>query len=277
MLFLATPHQGSSHSKVLNKILGMVPTKARQQYVNDLNVSSVTIRTIDELFRSAIDELMLASLYEVFPLKIAPLYSKVSTPSKISSFAWNSMKLIILYLMKMIVEKHHAILGVPDEIVRPMDANHRTICKFHSKMDPNYVAVRNVLMMLMLQILADEMRKDYIDPFAIPPFKGNEKQEEREEKGEGKGKARDMASMNTGATHLTISAGNSRLSSSNESLSDTGFVPSTRHTTPMGSPRMPLPSDIPNKNATFGAYLREAGSCSHCAHCMRKDPSAEAH
>jgi len=82
MLFLATPHQGSSHSKVLNKILGMVPTKARQQYVNDLNVSSVTIRTIDELFRSAIDDLMLASLYEVFPLKIAPLYSKVSPPEK---------------------------------------------------------------------------------------------------------------------------------------------------------------------------------------------------
>ena len=84
MLFLATPHQGSSYSKVLNKILGFVPTKGRQQYVNDLNVSSVTIRTIDELFRSAIDDLMLASLYEVFPLKMAPLYSKVSAAPKYS-------------------------------------------------------------------------------------------------------------------------------------------------------------------------------------------------
>ncbi|RPB28590.1 hypothetical protein L211DRAFT_396286 [Terfezia boudieri ATCC MYA-4762] len=120
MLFLATPHAGSSHSKTLNKILGMVPSKGCQQYVRNLDISSVTIRTMDELFRGAMEGIMLASLYEVFPLKIAPLYSK------------------------MIVEKHHAILGVLDEIVRPMDANHRTICKFSSKQDPNYIALKNL-------------------------------------------------------------------------------------------------------------------------------------
>ena len=192
------------------------------------------------------------------------------------------MKLIILYLMKMIVEKHHAILGAPDEIVRPMDANHRTICKFHSKMDPNYVAVRNVLMTLMLQILADEKRKDYVDPFTIPPFKGNGKQEGKEEKGEGEGKDRDVTSMNGGAIHLTTSgfASSSRLSSSRELLSDTA-LPSTSNIIPINeSSRTPLPSHIPIKNVTSGAYLGGAegtGSCSHCAHCMGKGPSIEAH
>ncbi|KAF8458837.1 hypothetical protein BGX38DRAFT_1293344, partial [Terfezia claveryi] len=159
MLFLATPHAGSSHSKALNKLLGMVPSKGRQQYVGDLNISSVTIRTIDELFRGSMGGLMLASLYEVFPLKIAPLYSK------------------------MIVEKHHAILGVLGEIVRPMDANHRTICKFSSQQDPNYIAVVNVLRTLVLQVLAEEKRKSYVDPFEIPPFRGKEKST-----GEGNGK-----------------------------------------------------------------------------------------
>ena len=81
MLFLATPHAGSSHSKVLNKLLGIVPSKGRQQYVRDLNISSATIRTIDELFRGTMGDLILASLYEVFPLKIAPLYNKVESRS----------------------------------------------------------------------------------------------------------------------------------------------------------------------------------------------------
>ena len=149
-------------------------------------------------------------------------------------------------------------------------------------MDPNYVAVRNVLMALMLQTLADEKRKDYVGPFAIPPFKGNRKQEEKEEKVEGKGKGRDMVSMNDGAIHLTESgfAVNSRLSSSNQSLSDTAFVSSTGHTTPMNeSSGAPLPSHIPNKNVISGAYPGEGGvtgSCRHCAHCMSKDRT-EAH
>jgi len=151
-------------------------------------------------------------------------------------------------------------------------------------MDPNYVAVRNVLMTLMLQVLADEKRRDYVDPFAIPPFKGNRKQEEKEGgKGEGKGKGRDMASMNGGAIHLTKSgfAVNSGPGSSSESLSaGTAFVPSTRQTTPTNElPGAPLLSHISNKNVTSGAYLKEAeevGSCSQCAHCMGKGRT-EAH
>lgn len=78
MMFLATPHMGSSHSKLLNNILSVVPTKGRQQYVNDLNISSITIRTISELFKGVMGDLLLASLYEVFPLKILPGYNKVS-------------------------------------------------------------------------------------------------------------------------------------------------------------------------------------------------------
>lgn len=109
MLFLATPHQGSSHSKLLNKILGMVPTKTQKQYVRDLNISSVTIRTIDELFKSINEDLILASCYETFPLKIGPGLTKVGWPIKTHII---SVIKEANCLIKMIVEPHHAVLGV---------------------------------------------------------------------------------------------------------------------------------------------------------------------
>ncbi|KAF8475002.1 hypothetical protein BDZ91DRAFT_712118 [Kalaharituber pfeilii] len=163
MLFLGTPHRGSSHSKLLNNILRMAPKRGPQQYVNDLNISSITIRTIDELFKGVMDDLILASLYETIPLKMGPIE-------------------------KMIVEPKNAVIGVPTELVRPVDANHRTICKFSSRQDPNYIAVRNVLSWMVLSVLADGERKNWVDPLEIPPFRGGNKQEEAEGSNEGKGK-----------------------------------------------------------------------------------------
>lgn len=37
------------------------------------------------------------------------------------------------------------MLGYPGEISMPLDADHHDVCKFESRVDPRYVAVRNVL------------------------------------------------------------------------------------------------------------------------------------
>lgn len=46
---------------------------------------------------------------------------------------------------KQIVDKESGVLNYPQEIVAPMDADHHTIAKFSSPIDPNYVLVANLL------------------------------------------------------------------------------------------------------------------------------------
>jgi len=54
----------------------------------------------------------------------------------------------------MILEKDSSVLGYPGEISKALDADHHGVCKFESPRDPNYVAVRNVLMSLMSKIIS---------------------------------------------------------------------------------------------------------------------------
>ena len=184
----------------------------------------------------------------------------------------------------MIVEKHHAILGVPDEIVRPMDANHRTICKFSSKQDPNYIAVVNVLRMLVLQVLTEEKRKNHVDPFEIPPFRGKEKNT-----GEGNGKTRGEGTMNLQVSRVGFKAGGGRhgsgyAPSSSSGNSTTVSSPSTGHTTILEVPiGVPGPSHIrvleatPKGNHRCPAETKTgmetaSTSCKHCTHCEKTAP-----
>jgi len=180
----------------------------------------------------------------------------------------------------MIVEKHHAILGVPDEIVRPMDANHRTICKFSSKQDPNYIAVVNVLRMLVLQVLAEEQRKRYVDPFEIPPFRGKGKSPSGE-KGNVRGEGTTNLQAGFGAEGQSRHAPG-YASSSSSGISTPVSSPSTGRTTILEAPiGVPGPSRIRASVATpKGKYrcpieteMRSNGMeavskiCKHCAHC----------
>jgi hypothetical protein len=49
----------------------------------------------------------------------------------------------------MVLEKDSSILGYPGEISKPLDADHRGVCKFDGPEDPNYLSVRNVIQSLI--------------------------------------------------------------------------------------------------------------------------------
>lgn len=173
----------------------------------------------------------------------------------------------------MIVQKHHAVLGAPGELVRPMDANHRTICKFSSKQDPNYIAVVNVLRMLVLQVLADEQRKKHVDPFAIPPFKGNKTSSDGS-----KGKGKEAANKRhwvqkpnyASSSSSTYSIDGSSLSTGHTTMQDVplgALGPSGNQILAEGLKHKPkCPSEV-GMSGAHNTTVTKVGSCSNCEHC----------
>ncbi|KPM35593.1 hypothetical protein AK830_g10990 [Neonectria ditissima] len=113
--FLATPHRGADSAKLLSNILRVAYDRA---YVADLGRNSAAIQIINDEFRHFSASLELRSFYETQNMK------HFSSP---------------------IVDPESAILGYPGEKQMPMNADHRTICKFATKFDANYVILRNAL------------------------------------------------------------------------------------------------------------------------------------
>ncbi|KAB5530436.1 NACHT and WD domain-containing protein, variant [Coniochaeta sp. 2T2.1] len=121
IIFLATPHRGAEHAKVLNNILSAAPFGAPPKaYVAELERQSSSISDINENFRQQCEELSLVSFYET--LKTNMHVSKV-----------------------LIVEKDSAVLGYPNEVSASMDADHHSICKFKDRSDPNFIKLRSLL------------------------------------------------------------------------------------------------------------------------------------
>ena len=116
--FLATPHGGSSSAKHLSNILQI--TYSSRAYVTDLERGSGAIQSINNSFRSCSANMELWSFYETQKLKIGPMST-------------------------LIVDPDSAVLGYPEEKQMPMNADHRSICKFENNKDPNYVILRNAL------------------------------------------------------------------------------------------------------------------------------------
>lgn len=116
--FLATPHRGSDSAKLLNNILHIAYSS--RAYVADLERGSEAIQSINDEFRNYSTDIGLWSFYETQKLKIG----LVST---------------------LIVDPDSATLGYRDEKQMPMNADHRSICKFETPTDPNYIILRNAL------------------------------------------------------------------------------------------------------------------------------------
>ncbi|KAK5663972.1 hypothetical protein OQA88_184 [Cercophora sp. LCS_1] len=121
VLFLATPHHGTDLAKTLNRVLstsffGHSP----KEYIAELDERSRTINELNENFRQHAVKLRIFSFYETLEteLKVRPV---------------------------MIVEKASAVIGYADEIAKPLNANHHTVCKFSSPEDPNYTSVVSAL------------------------------------------------------------------------------------------------------------------------------------
>ena len=116
--FLATPHRGSSSAKLLNNILHVAYSS--RAYVADLERGSAAVQSINDEFRNYSADIDLWSFYETQKLKVGV----IST---------------------LIVDPDSATLGYPGEKQMPVNADHRSICKFDTPTDPNYVTLRNAL------------------------------------------------------------------------------------------------------------------------------------
>jgi pimeloyl-ACP methyl ester carboxylesterase len=116
--FFATPHRGSDSAKHLNNILQLAYSS--RGYVADVKRGSKAIQSINSDFRKYAPDLDLWSFYETH---------------KMSLGVFNVL----------IVDPDSAILGYPEERQIPMNADHRSICKFRAPTDSNYVTARNAL------------------------------------------------------------------------------------------------------------------------------------
>lgn len=128
VVFLATPHRGSQYAKTLNKVLSIAPLGAAPKtYVSGLDSQSSALQDINESFRQYSEDLFLCSFYET-------LRTSIGIKDDI------------------IVEKESAVLGYPGELSTAMNANHKSICKYYSRADPNFHKVRGVLKQWAIRI-----------------------------------------------------------------------------------------------------------------------------
>ncbi|CAM1502649.1 Fc.00g074250.m01.CDS01 [Cosmosporella sp. VM-42] len=117
VLFLSTPHRGADLASTLNMILTTsLFGHSSKEYVSELARRSPTIDELNDTFRQHATKLKIFSFYETLATTIGP----IST---------------------MILDKHSAVLGYPNETPQPLVANHRTVCKFADANDPNYLSI----------------------------------------------------------------------------------------------------------------------------------------
>ncbi len=116
--FLATPHRGSDSAKLLNDMLQIVYSS--RAYVADLERGSTAIQSINDEFRKYSADIDVWSFYET---------------QKLNSGVFSAL----------IVDPDSATLGYREEKQIPMNADHRSICKFETPTDRNYVILRNAL------------------------------------------------------------------------------------------------------------------------------------
>ncbi len=111
IFFLATPHRGADSAQLLRKLLSVTSNKA---YVDDLAPGSMSTQLINDEFRNAYQGVQLWSFFET-----------VSTS------------------LGLIVDRESAVIGLPGERVQLLNADHRNVCKFDTRLDSNYCSLRN--------------------------------------------------------------------------------------------------------------------------------------
>ncbi|KAI1328234.1 hypothetical protein F5Y16DRAFT_409897 [Xylariaceae sp. FL0255] len=131
MLFLATPHRGSDSARLLNNILKASTVFSSRQYITDIFKGSPALQVINDEFRAFADELQIWTFYETLKTRTSATSTTV------------------------IVDRDSAVLGYKGEIAQPLNADHRSICKFDSPADPNYVTIRNSLSKAVEDLLGD--------------------------------------------------------------------------------------------------------------------------
>ncbi|KAK0388967.1 hypothetical protein NLU13_2544 [Sarocladium strictum] len=135
IFFLACPHRGADSAKLLRRVLRVAYDR---QYVADLERNSTTTQSINEEFRHCSKDFTIWSFYETKKMKY-----------------WSSL----------VVDESSALLGYPHEKQMAMNADHRTICKFDSPSDANYLTLLNSLSVTVneLQTELSSTRRSTLD------------------------------------------------------------------------------------------------------------------
>jgi hypothetical protein len=118
ILFLATPHRGADLSQLLAKIVTISP--GARPFIADVHWNSLAIQAINDEFPQYCQDLQLFSFYETEPTNL-------------------------LVGKSFVLDKDLATLGYVNERTAYLTANHRGVCKYADKKDPNYLTVRNAL------------------------------------------------------------------------------------------------------------------------------------
>lgn len=123
--FLGTPHRGSDSARLLKNILQVAASAPA--FVTDLVRGSHALQSINDEFRQYSADVDLWSFYETQKLRAGALST-------------------------LIVDPESATLGYREEKQMPMNADHRSICKFDDPSDQNYVIIRNSLVSTIKKI-----------------------------------------------------------------------------------------------------------------------------
>lgn len=119
LYFLATPHRGSDLAQTLNNILRMV-FRNPKAYVTNLERSSEAQQIMSDSFRHYYSGIHIHSFLESIPMNLG-------------------------YGSALIVDRSSATLGYTEERVQVLNADHRSICKYETPLDPNFQTIRNRL------------------------------------------------------------------------------------------------------------------------------------
>ncbi|KAF2759863.1 hypothetical protein EJ05DRAFT_526567 [Pseudovirgaria hyperparasitica] len=138
LIFLATPHRGASLASLLNNMLRATGVFSVKPFLADLEKNSPGLDMINDDFRHYADEVRLWSFYE-------------------------TVKLNLGIQSALVVERDSATIGLKHERVQLLNADHRSVCKYDSTHDPNYVAVKNALIAIAEDILGATITKRFDD------------------------------------------------------------------------------------------------------------------
>ncbi|RKK89759.1 hypothetical protein BFJ68_g16634 [Fusarium oxysporum] len=128
MLFLGTPHRGSNLAQTLNSMLHATATLSPRSYISNLSQQNELLSMLNDSFRHYASDVSLYSFYE-------------------------SRATEIYVRSEVIVPKDSAVMGFPHERHAMLDADHKSICKFHSPSDPNYTTILDALRSMTETIL----------------------------------------------------------------------------------------------------------------------------
>ncbi|KAK1772835.1 hypothetical protein QBC33DRAFT_522616 [Phialemonium atrogriseum] len=117
MYFLGTPHRGASACQLLKTYLTASVGAGEKAFIDQLLPGSEVLQTINEEFRHVCKNVKMWSFFEGQPTSVG-------------------LRSLI------IVDRESAVIGLPDEHVQFLNADHRHVCKFESPADPNYITLQ---------------------------------------------------------------------------------------------------------------------------------------